>query len=308
MSNHKIAIFGAGQVGSTIAYSLIIQGLVREIVLFDQDQKKAKAQVMDLQHSIPFWNYCLIKVGTIKDLKNSSIAIIASGEKQKEQQTRLDLLKNNYQMIKNIIPTIYRANNDIITIIVSNPVDILTYFAIKMMPKHKKRIFGSGTILDTARLKYLLGDYLKINPRSIHAYIVGEHGDSELPLWSTATIGNIPLANFHLNSKQLDKIFLQVKNAAYKIIAGKKATYYAIGGGVTKLVETILQDQKTIWPLSHYLHNEFGLKDVCLSLPVILGRQGIVGKLKYQISHSERKKLRASAITLQRTARQIIKL
>ena len=305
MSNNKIAIIGAGQVGSTIAYSLIIQGLVREIALFDIDHKKVKAQVTDLQHSIPFWNYCHIKVGTEKDLTNSAIVIIACGAKQKDQQTRPDLLQDNYQMIKNIVPHLYRINKDVITLIVSNPVDLLTYFAIKLVPNKKNKIFGSGTILDTARFKYLLGDQLKINPRSIHAYIVGEHGDSELPLWSTATIGNIPLVNFPLKQKELDKIFYQVKNAAYQIIAGKGATYYAIGGGVTQLVETILQDQKTVWPISHYLNGEFGLRNVCLSLPVILGRQGIVGKLKYQISSREQKKLRSSAATLQKMIKHI---
>ena len=303
---NKVTIIGAGLVGSTTAFSLLADNIAEEIALVDINKKLVSSQVMDLQHSVPFWGYAKVKVGTYHDIKDSRLVIIAGGASQKPGETRLDLIKKNSTIIKEIVPQIFKANPKVIVIMVTNPVDILTHLAIKMFPDKKDQIIGSGTVLDSARLRFLLGERLGVDPKSIHAYIVGEHGDSEVPLWSTASIGNAPLDKFKkLTAAEKNKIFKKAKNAAYAIIAGKQATYYAIAAGVAKIAKAIIFDQKTVLSVSHLIEGEYGLRNVCLSLPVVIGRTGIIGKLPLAISQEEKKQLQTSAAKLKEAYKSI---
>lgn len=296
MSKNKITIIGAGMVGSTTAFGLIASDLADCLALIDKNPKLAASQVMDLEQSVPFWGYTDVKVGSDKDLKDSKIVIITCGAAQQAGETRLDLLKKNKAIIQDWLPRIFKQNPDIIVIMVTNPVDILTNIAVKMFPKKKRQIFGSGTILDTARFRLLLGEKMQVNPKSVHAYIVGEHGDSEVPLWSTATVGNTPLDRFQkLSAQEKKSIFHQAKNAAYAIIEGKQATYYAIAAGLVKLCKAVLHDKKTVYAVSHPLEGQFGIKGISLSLPAVIGARGLIKKIPVDMSGSEIKLLRQSA-------------
>ncbi len=299
MPKNKVTIIGAGMVGSTAAFSLINSDITDCLALIDINEKLAASQVMDLEHSVPFLGYTDVKVGNYDDLKDSRVVVITCGAAQKDGETRLDLLQKNSQIIKGLMPVIFKKNPNIIVIIVTNPVDILTNIAIKMFPKKKNQIFGSGTVLDTARFRHLLGEKIGVNPKSIHAYIVGEHGDSEVPLWSTATVGNTPLDAFKkISASEKKIIFNQAKNAAYAIIEGKQATYYAIAAGIAKLVKAVLFDKKTVYPVSHLLEGEYGLKGVCLSMPAVIGAGGVTKKVNVSITAQEKKLLQKSAAKL----------
>jgi len=305
--NNKVTIIGAGLVGSTTAYSLIASDITEEIALIDINEKLVKSQVMDLQHSIPFWGANKVKVGSYEDIKDSEVVIITAGAAQKPGESRLELVKKNSAIMKNIVAEVFKQNPRVILIMVTNPVDILTYLAIKMFPNKKNQIMGSGTNLDSARFRVLLAAKLKVSPRSVHAYIVGEHGDSELPLWSTATIGNALIDQFKsLSATDKKRIFNQAKNAAYTIIEGKQATYYAIAASVTQIAKAVLFDQKTVFPLSTLMAGEYGISDICLSMPVVVGAKGIIHKIIPQISALEKNQLKTSAAKLKKVAKLII--
>lgn len=307
MIKNKVTIIGAGMVGSTTAYSLISTGIAEEIAIIDINKKLCESQVMDLQHSVPFWGYSKVKIGSYLDLKDSRVVIITCGSAQKEGETRLDLLKKNSIIIKELMPKIFKQNPSIVVILVTNPVDILTNIAIKMFPQKQSQIFGSGTMLDSARLRFLLGEKMGVNPNSLHAYIVGEHGDSEVALWSTVMIGNTPLDNFFkLSDKEKNDIFEQAKNAAYAIIEGKQATYYAIAAGLVKLVEAVLFNKKTVFTVSHPLNGNFGIKNISLSLPVVIGSKGIMRDININISKNEKKLLQKSAKNLKKVEKDLI--
>ncbi|MDD2680857.1 MAG: L-lactate dehydrogenase [Patescibacteria group bacterium] len=304
MRNNKVTIIGAGMVGSTTAFGLIASDITEEIALIDLNKKMVAAQVMDLQHSVPFWGYTKVKVGSYDDIKNSELVVVTCGASQKIGETRLDLLKKNAGIIKDIMPNIFKKNPDAVVLIVSNPVDILTNIACKMFPKKKNQIFGSGTILDTARFRLILGEKMSVDPKSVHAYIVGEHGDSELPLWSTAMIGNTPINKFSkISARSKRSVFEEAKNAAYAIIEGKQATYYAIAAGVVQLAKAVLLDKKTVFTCSHPLNGEFGIKGVSLSLPVVIGDKGVLKKINLDISAEEKKMLQKSAQKLKEAER-----
>lgn len=296
MAKNKVTIIGAGLVGSTAAYGLIAANITEEIALIDLNKKLAVSQAMDLQHSVPFWGYTEVKAGDYSDIKDSHVVVITCGAAQKPGETRLDLLKKNSGIIKSIMPEIFKRNPDAVVIMVTNPVDILTNIAIKMFPGKKNQIFGSGTILDTARFRFLLGEKMSVNPKSVHAYIVGEHGDSEVPLWSTATVGNTPINRFSkISNRDKKRIFEHAKNAAYAIIEGKQATYYAIAAGIVKLTKAVLYDKKTVYTVSHTLNGELGIKGVSLSLPMVIGAKGIIRKVDMDISAEEKRLLQRSA-------------
>lgn len=299
MKKNKVTIYGAGMVGSTAAYSLIASGAVEEIALVDINDKLCQSQVMDLQHSVPFWGYTKVKVGTSADVEDSQVVVITCGSAQKVGETRIDLLKKNASIIKGLMSDIFKYNSDIIVIMVTNPVDILTNIAIKMYPEKKNQIFGSGTVLDTARFRFLLGEKTEVNPTSLHAYIVGEHGDSEVPLWSTAMVGNTPLDQFHkLSPEEKDTIFNEAKNAAYAIIEGKQSTYYAVAAGIVSLVNSVLYNKKTVFTVSHQLNGLLGIKRVCLSLPRVVGARGILRDIEIAISPEEKEAIKQSANNL----------
>ena len=301
----KISIIGAGYVGSTIAYTLMFGGLVSNIVLVDKNQDKALGEVMDLKHGIPFVSPISIINGNYKDCEGSDIVIITAGANQKVGETRIDLINKNVSIFNDIISELTKYVKDAILLVVTNPVDILTFVTYKLskFPRHK--VIGSGTLLDTARFKYLLGQELEIDTRNIHGYILGEHGDSEFATWSTASVaGNhIDLYCNKCKSKiisqeEKNKIFNDVKNSAYEIINRKGATYYAVALAVRRIIEAIVRDEKSILTISSVLNGEYGISDVALSLPTILDKNGLVTTFPIPLSDEENDMLLNSANTL----------
>ncbi len=301
----KIAIIGAGFVGSTAAYACLIEGAASEIVLIDVNREKAEGEAMDLQHGLQFKPNTKITFGSDYNLcKYAGIVVITAGAHQKPGETRIDLVNKNSTIFKEMIPQITKNNKDCILLVVSNPLDVLTYLTLKYSGFHKNKVIGSGTILDTARFRYLLGKYFEVSPNSVHAYIMGEHGDSSFPVWSTANIAGVSLKNLKkYNKKALNKIYAETKNAAYEVIAKKGATYYAIGLGITKIVKSILSNQNEVLALSSYLDNYYGIDDVCLSVPTIINRNGIKEHIKLPLNSIEKKQLRKSATIIKNVLR-----
>lgn len=298
----KVAIIGAGFVGSTAAYALLIEGAASEIALIDVNKEKAEGEAMDLQHGLQFKPNVKISFGSdYKLCKDAEIVVICAGAHQKPNETRIDLVNKNSRILKQMIPQITKYNKGCILLVVANPLDVLTYLTIKYSKFPKGRVFGSGTILDTARFRYLLGEYFEVSPDSIHAYILGEHGDSSFPVWSTANIAGINLKNFKKYSKKaMEKIARQTKNAAYEVIAKKGATYYAIGLGIARIVKAVFSDKNTVLALSTYLKNYHEVSDVCLSVPCIVNRDGIKEQIVMPLNSLEKKQLRKSAGVIKR--------
>ncbi len=307
----KCAIIGCGFVGATTAFSIVQSGMFSEIVLIDADKKKAEGEAMDLNHGVPFIHTMKIYAGDYSDIADCYITIITAGGGQKPNQTRLDLVKQNANIFKSIIPQITAVNTEGILLIVSNPVDVLTHVALKLSGFPSNRVIGSGTVLDTARLKYLLGEHLGVDSRSVHAFIIGEHGDSELPVFSSANVSGIDLDGFcdsvngECEKHDLDKIYQEVKESAYKVIERKGATYYAIALATTRIVEAIVKNQHSVLPVSCYIQNHYGLSDICLGIPAILGSNGIEKVLDIPLNAEESEKLTTSAITLKKVIKDI---
>ena len=304
--NSKIAIIGAGFVGSTAAYACLIDGAASEIALIDVNKEKAEGEAMDLQHGLQFRPNVRINFGSdYKLCKDAEIVVICSGAHQKPDETRIDLVKKNSAIFREMIPEIVKNNKDCILLVVSNPLDVLTYLTLKYSKFPKNKVFGSGTILDTARFRYLLGEYFEVSPNSVHAYILGEHGDSSFPVWSTANIAGVNLNHFKKYSKKaMDKIYAETKNAAYEVIAKKGATYYAIGLGISKIVKSILSDQNEVLALSSYLTNYHGISNVCLSVPAIVSRNGIKEHIMMPLNSLEKRQLRKSATIIKNVIKQ----
>jgi len=307
----RIAIIGAGNVGATFAYSLLISGLAGEIVLIDANQTKAAGEAMDLNHSVPFTQSTRIWAGRYEDTAGAAITVVTAGSAQKPGETRLDLVQRNASIFKSIIPEIVRNNPDGLILVATNPVDILTYSAWKLSGLPASRIIGSGTILDTARFRYLLSQYARVDSRSVHAYIIGEHGDSEVPVWSLANIAGMSLEDyFAMNCRDCEKdvfdhIFEATRDAAYQIIQRKGSTYYAIASGLQRIVEAILRDQDTVLSVSTLIEDFHGVNNVFLSLPCILGRNGIKQVLKIPLNEKEREGFVHSAGVMQENIRAI---
>lgn len=302
----KGVIIGAGQVGMACAYSLLIQNCLDEMILQDINTDKVEGEVMDLRHGVPFVESTKIKAGTVADAgKDADIVIMTAGAKQKPGETRLDLVNRNVKIFKQVIGDVAKYCPNAILLIVSNPVDIMTYVSLKLSGFERSRVFGSGTILDTARFRYILGEKIGLAPRSIHAYIIGEHGDSEVAAWSKVNIAGMSLGSYSENAESTDdsetftQISQEVKNAAYEIINRKGYTSYAIGLGVTEIVQAILRDQSRILTISSYIDDLYDIKDVCLSLPTVINRQGASRIVKLTLSEIEEDKLRHSAAVLQ---------
>ena len=300
----KVAIIGCGFVGSASAFSLMQSGLFSEMVLLDVDKNRAEGEAMDISHGVPFARQMKIYAGDYDDIVDAAIIVITAGANQKPDETRLDLVHKNVAIFKSIIPEIAKRNCQGILLIVSNPVDILTYTALKLSGFTENRVIGSGTVLDTARLKYQLSEHLKVDSRSIHAFIIGEHGDSEIAAWSSANVSGIPLSDFcemrgHFEHEEKTKeIAEKVKNSAYEIIERKHATYYGIAMAVKRICEVIIRDEKSILPISSMMHGEYGIDDVVLSMPAIVGKHGIENKVPILLNDEEQEQLRASADTL----------
>lgn len=302
MINHrKIVMIGCGFVGSASVFSLMQSGLFSEIAMLDVDKKKAEGEAMDISHGIPFAKHMKVYAGSYEDVTDASIVIITAGANQKPNETRLDLVHKNVGIFKQIIPEITKRNFQGILLIVTNPVDILTHVAQKLSGLPEERVIGSGTVLDTARLKYSLGEHLGVDSRSVHAFIIGEHGDSEIAAWSSANISGIPLDDFcemrghYHHEEATEAIAEKVKNSAYDIIQRKNATYYGVAMAVKRICEVIVRDEKSILPVSTMLHGEHGINDVVLSMPCIVGKEGIETKVPIVLDDEEQEQLRESA-------------
>ena len=297
----KISIVGAGFVGATAAYALMNSGVASEICIYDLNMEKALGEVMDLVHGTSFVKPLNIYAGGISETKNSDIIVITAGAGQKEGETRLDLIDKNYKIFKSFVPEISKLSPEAILLVVSNPVDILAYITYKLSGFPKERVIGSGTVLDTSRLKYVLGKYFNVNNNNIHGYVIGEHGDSEVVTWSRARIG---IDEFEHYAKQLGfewdeeikrVIEEDVKNAAYEIISRKKATYFAIGLAVTRIVEAILRDENTILTVSSLFEGQYGINDMYLAIPTVVNRIGAKKVIEIPLDKEEEDKLKKSA-------------
>lgn len=293
INTRKAVMIGCGFVGSAAVFSLMESGLFTEIVLIDVDHTKAEGEAMDISHGIPFGKPMKIYAGTYDDIVGAEIIIITAGANQKPGETRLDLVHKNVAIYKHIIPEIAKRNFQGILLIVSNPVDILTYVAMKLSGLPENHVIGSGTVLDTARLKYQTGELLGVDSRSVHAFIIGEHGDSEIAAWSSANISGIPIDDFcemrghYSHDKEMDIIGDKVKNSAYEIIKRKQATYYGIAVSIRRICEVILRDEKSILPVSNMMHGEYGIEDIALSFPAIVGKNGIETKVPISLDEDE---------------------
>ncbi len=304
MNKQKIGIVGCGFVGATIAYTLMSSSLFSEIVLIDIDEKKAKGEAMDLNHCLPFLAPMQIYAGNYNNLEDAAIIIVAAGANQKEGETRIDLVQKNSKITTSIIERISSVNKECIILMVSNPVDILTYVALKVSGFPPSRVIGSGTVLDTARLKFLVGERLGVDSRNVHTFIIGEHGDSELAVWSSANVSGLDLKDYFPicencgRYEDLYGIYDYVKNSAYEIIKGKGATYYAIAQATLRIVTSIIKDQNTILPVSALVDGHYGLEDLCISVPAVIGKHGISHVLDIPLDEDENRRLQASAKTL----------
>src|ERR1035437_1968828 len=301
----KIAIIGAGNVGSTFAFSLMISGLAREIVLVDKNESLAIGECMDLNHGLSFAHPVKIYAAGFEGCADADIVVITAGANQKPNETRTDLVKKNVAIFKDIVPAVAKYAKDSILLVVTNPVDILTYVTLKLSGFPSNRVIGSGTVLDTARLKYMISDYAKVDPGNIHAYIIGEHNNRELPVWSNATIGGMDIETYcseyaqQGNAKnELKEIFLKVKNSAYEIIKRKGATNYSIALSLVKITRAILRDENSILPVSTLIDNFYGVSDVCISIPSVVNIHGVGEYVKIDLSDEEQELFKHSANTL----------
>jgi len=300
----KIGIIGAGGVGSATAFALIMRGVARKIVLIDQNAKRAEAEAEDIAHATPFAYANKIKAGTYCDLANSDVIIITAGANQKPGETRNDLLATNVKIFENIIPQVVEHAPNAILLIASNPMDVMTTVALKLSGFPENRVFGSGTVLDTARFRTLLGYHLGVSPKSIHANVLGEHGDSEVLIWSNADAGTIQIEklsqeiNKPLDQKLKADIDNNVRNAAYQIIDGKGSTTFGIAGALCRICQAIGSNEYAILNVSSFHHEVEGIKDICMSLPCIIGKRGIHSKLYPAFSEEEHQALQKSATTI----------
>ena len=312
VNSRKVAVIGCGFVGSSSAFALMQSGLFSEMVLIDADTKRAEGEAMDISHGISFARPMQIYAGNYDDITDAAIIVITAGANQKPDETRLDLIKKNAAIMKSIVGEIKKRDFGGILLIVSNPVDILTLIALKESGYPSNRVIGSGTVLDTGRFKYLLGEHLDVDSRSVHAFIIGEHGDSELAAWSNARIGGLKVNDFcelrgHFNPEQsMKKIFENVRNSAYEIIERKHATYYGIAMAVKRICEAIVRNEKSILPVSSLMTGEYGLNDVVLSIPAVVDETGVQKVIPIELNDEELTKLKDSANILKDIAKDYI--
>jgi L-lactate dehydrogenase len=307
----RVAVVGVGSVGATFAYALLLSGLAAEIVLIDANHAKAEGEAMDLNHTVPFAHPTRIWAGDYSDCAGAAVTVLAAGSNQKPGETRIDLVKKNAAIWRSIVPEVAQHNPDGILLVATNPVDVLTYAALKLSGLPSERVIGSGTILDTSRFRYLLSQHFGVDARSVHAYVIGEHGDSEVPVWSSANIAGMRLPQFCKaqgipdDRQAMENIFLQTRDAAYHIIERKGATFYAVAAGLMRITEAILRDQSTVLSISSLINGYHGLTDVCFSLPTVIDRGGIEKVLHLELDKDEINKLRDSASVLKTTIKSL---
>jgi L-lactate dehydrogenase len=312
----RVAVVGTGNVGATFAYTLLISGLAAEIVLIDANRARAEGEALDLAHATPFTHATRVWAGDWPDVAGAAITVIAAGANQAPGETRLDLLAKNAAIFRQIVPEIVRHNPGGIILIATNPVDLLTYETWHLTGLPSARVIGSGTVLDTARFRQLLSEHFAVDPRSVHAFIAGEHGDSEVPVWSLANIAGMRLPDYcaandlAYDQVALDDLFARTRDAAYAIIARKGATYYAVAAGLLRIVEAILRDQRTVLSVSSLLAGavarHYGIEDICLSLPAVIDRSGVRQVLRLALSDSEQAALQHSGTVLREGYRRLV--
>ena len=307
----KIGIVGAGMVGATSAYSMMLNGVGNEIVLVDLDRKMAEAQAHDIIHGVPYGHPMWVHAGEYDDLKDAAVVVIAAGVAQKPGESRLQLLDRNAAVFKAIVPRVLAAAPEVVFVIATNPVDIMTYVATRISGLPPSRVIGSGTILDTARFRTLLATHLVVTPQSIHGHVLGEHGDSEVLCWSSVDVATVPIETFAqqvgrpLTPEVKARVDDGVRNAAYKIIAGKGSTYYGIGAGISRLVRTIIANERRVLTVATLNDDVEGVKDVSLSLPRVIGRTGVLLNIAPPLNEEERAALRHSAEVLKEASEPI---
>lgn len=309
----KAAMIGCGFVGSSAAFALMQSGIFSEMVMIDADRARAEGEAMDISHGLPFARPIKLYAGDYDDIVDAGVIIITAGANQKPEETRLDLIHKNVEIFKSIIPEIAKRNCEGILLVVSNPVDILTYTALKLSGFPEHRVIGSGTVLDTARLKYLIGEHLRVDNRSVHAFIIGEHGDSELAAWSNANVSGVKLSDFcemrghFFHEASENRIYEEVKNSAYEIIERKRATYYGIAMAVKRICECIIRDEKSILPISSMMRGMYGMEDIVISMPAIVGKDGVEDVIPISLDEEEQAQLKKSAGVLRKMNEMIQK-
>ncbi len=307
----KVVIVGAGAVGTTCAYTLQISGTVRQIVMIDLDTKHAEAEVMDLNHGLFFTPPVDIRLGDYADCKDADIVVISAGAKQKPGQSRLELVRQNVEICRNIVANIIQHTRDAILLMVANPVDVLTFVALGTSSLPPERVIGSGTVLDSARFRYFLSRHCDVDPHNVHAYILGEHGDSEVAAWSISHLGGVSLSDCqkvclrNCTDQDRQAIVDQVRQSAYHIIEAKGATCYGIGLALEKIVRSILRDERSVLTVSRLIDGYCGITNVCLSIPTVVGRNGADRPISVELSPREQQGLRASAQTLKKVIRDV---
>lgn len=310
----KVGIIGAGSVGSATAFALIMRGVARKVVLIDANEKRAQAEAMDIAHATPFAYANKIKAGTYEDLKGAEVVIVTAGANQKPGETRIDLLGRNVKIFESIIPQIVKAAPETTLLITANPVDIMTEVALKLSGFPRERVIGSGTVLDTSRFRTLLGYHLGVSPKSVHANVIGEHGDSEVLVWSNGDAGTVQLeeiANM-VNRPFTDEVKANiddcVRNAAYKIIDGKGATFYGIAGALSRICQAITTNEYAILNVSSHHDNVEGTHGVCLSLPTVVGKRGVHSVIYPRLSAEEKAELKTSAQKIKEYSDQALEI
>jgi len=308
----KVAIVGAGSVGATIAYAAMIRGVAKQIALYDVNRAKVDAEVLDLNHGLQFVPMATLEGSDdIGVCAGADVVVITAGAKQKPGQTRMELAGANVELCRTLVPQLLKVAPNALLLVVTNPVDVLTYVVQKLSGLPTRRVFGSGTVLDSSRFRFLLARHLDVAVQNVHALIAGEHGDSEIPLWSTATVGGVPLLQLKIPGRtpltEADRahIFDNVRNAAYHIIRGKGATNYAIGLATAQILEAVLHDEQRVLPVSSLLEGYLGIQDVCMSVPSIVNRMGVESVLELPLNDTEREGLRRSADTIRNTIRTL---
>ncbi len=312
MNIQKCGIIGCGGVGATTAYTLVESGLFNEMVLIDIDRRKAEGEALDIAHGIPFTVPSEIYAGDYPDLKDAYLVIVTAGANQLPGETRLDISEKNARVFRQIIPQIIKYNSECILLIVTNPVDVLTSLTLNLSGFPPERVIGSGTVLDTARLKYLLGRKFDLDYRNIHAWMIGEHGDSELAAWSSATVAGLPVDEYcsqHGTTRaelQLNEIYEEVRDSAYQIIDRKGSTFYAVAMAVRRIAQALVRDEHSILTVSSLAQGNYGIRDICIGLPTVLGRGGVEDVMRIPLNEQEMQKLKESAEALKKIYEKLV--
>lgn len=306
--NKKIALIGTGMVGMSFAYASTIMSLYHELVLIDIDKERTIGEELDLQHTIPFLHSSpKIYAGTYSDCADADITVISAGATQRPGETRIDLVQKNTTIMCSVIKDLMASGFHGIILVASNPVDIMTYIAMKESGLPTHQVFGSGTVLDSGRLRHILGEKLNVSPRSIHSYIIGEHGDSSIPAFSAATIAGKPLSKYieehRISQEDLSSAYVYVRDAAYSIIQKKKATYYGIGCALSRIVDAIFHDERSVFTIGAYLDGQYGQQDVYIGVPAVIGRKGVSEIIEIPLSEEEKIKFDNSCSLLKEVTR-----